>query len=155
MNLVLSAEALREEGAMWEGNRRGEKKKSNSLFSMSFKGLSHQRGEAALFLRSSSRSLPIHSLAYTPAISHTQDTHPGCFPLPHPRLSSLWMGSSLFLAAESHFLPLHRHCTKNPLNSLSLPCSLPLLCLSRLAVSKTHCNITSALRWPIMVSSAG
>ena len=155
MNLMLRAEALREEGAVWGGGQTRRKKNSNSLFSMSFKELSHQRGKAALFLGSSSRSMPIHSLAYTPAISHTQDTHPGCFSLPHPRLSSLSIGLYLFLAAESHFLPLHRHCTKNPLNSLSLPCSLSLLCLSRLAVSKTHCNITSTLRWPVMVSSAG
>lgn len=89
MNLMLSAEALREEGAVWGGTDEEKKKNSNSLFSMSFKELSHQRGEAALFLRSSPRSLPIHSLAYTLAISHTQDTHPGCFSLPHPRLSSL------------------------------------------------------------------
>ena len=70
---MLSAEALREEGTVCEEQRR-KKKKPLCLFSMSFKELSHQRREAALFLRS-----PLAPCQFTRShmhpLSHTLKTH--------------------------------------------------------------------------------
>lgn len=95
------------------------------------------------------------------ALASCQSTHTCIYPLSHavrhasrlllpPSLSLCpffeW-GLSLFLAAESHFLPLHEEPVE--LFSLTLSSHSVSLCLRLAAVTP------SSLRWPIIIGSSG
>lgn len=118
---------------------------------MSFKELSHQRREAALFLRS-----PFASCQSTRYLTHTRHTSRLLF-LPFPSSVLSLNGLVSFLRCWITFSAAHRHCTKNPLNSSSLPHSLPppQLCFSASLCLSLSSITLSSLRCPPLSAPLG